>query len=80
MTEQDFKRLMKQNPYTITQRGVFKSVIALDEINLCDVPTNIVDNMVKLLNGAYKEGVLKSKAVCDPFATEEEMQVRINTK
>jgi hypothetical protein len=61
----NFEKLAKQAPYKITGKKFLKRTISLDELELCDVPSEIADEILSLLNGAYLEGVSKSFSAMD---------------
>lgn len=50
--------LIKQEPYEIMKVKTFKTVISLHGFEFAEVPNNVAEDVIALLNGAFKEGVM----------------------
>lgn len=52
--------LIKQEPYEIIKVKTFTSVVSLHGFEFAEIPNNVASDVVKLLNGAFREGVMST--------------------
>lgn len=55
-----FEGLFKEEPYKIMKVKPLTTIVSLHDFEFAEIPNAVVDSVVKLLNGAYKEGIMST--------------------
>ena len=56
----EMKALLERTPFIIKQKGLVKTQIYLNNEPHIEVNNNMVEDMLTLLNGAYKTGIIET--------------------